>query len=324
MKVYDFDGAVYRGNSAWEFYFFCLRRYPKIILCLPRQIWVLLCCWFGAKPQAVFWQAFYVYFRYVPDVNLLATQFWSERRLQKLNRAYLAVRGKEHLILSSSPECLLKPVCLALNVGFVGSIVDAKTGSANFLGCCGTEKLRRFREQFPKEKIEMFWSTRLSDHPVARQAEKSCIVRGDRVIEWDTILRREAYWRNWINHLLSPEFFRFWCVGWINMAVAWALEASWSLVFSPNFAFTVGYAMSLLFSFVLNSKITFKTVMTMERLGKYILSYIPNFLVQTLTVLLFHNLLHWPHLVAYFLAAIVGTPVTFFCLKFFAFHKRTA
>jgi putative flippase GtrA len=294
-----------------------------MIICLPKQIWVLLCCLFGAKPQVAFWKAFYAYFEYLPDVNHLASQFWNERRLRRLNHAYLAVRQKGDLILSASPDCLLKPVCQTLNVGFIGASVDARTGACSFRGCCATEKLHRFRQQFPKEKIEVFWSTRLSDHPVAQEAEQSYIVRGRRVADWDTILDREGHWRKWLRHFLSPEFFRFWCVGWLNMAVAWVLEASWSLLFSPNLAFSVGYAMSLLCSFVLNSKITFRIAMTVNRLGKYILSYIPNFLVQTLTVLLFHNLLHWPHLLAYFLAAVVGTPVTFFCLKFFAFHKRS-
>lgn len=321
MKVYDFDGAVYRGNSVWEFYWFCLRRHPRILTCLPRQIWVLLCCWFGVKPRAAFWQAFYAYFQYLPDVDDLASEFWNERRLRKLNRAYLAVRGEKDLILSASPECLLKPVCRELGVGFIGAIVDSKTCA--WLGCSATEKLHRFRQQYPKDPIEMFWSTRLSDHPVAQEANKRCVVRGSMVTDWDEIVAREGYWRNWLGHLISPEFFRFWCVGWINMVAAWVLEASWSLLFSPNLAFTIGYLMSLLFSFVMNSKITFRTDMTVYRLGIYVLSYVPNFLVQTLTVLLFHNLLQWPYLLTYFLAAVVGTPVTFFCLKFFAFRKRT-
>jgi putative flippase GtrA len=291
---------------------------------LPRQIWVLLCCWFGARTQAAFWQEFYAYFQFVPDVDHLASRFWDARRLRKLNSAYLAVRREGDLIISSSPECLLKPISRTLGIGFVGSAVDSQTGACHWLGCCATEKLRRFRQQFPKEKIEVYWSTRISDHPVAREAEERRIVRGSRVADWDDIVAREGYWRNWLSHFISPEFFRFWCVGWLNMAAAWILEASWSLIFSPNLAFAVGYVMSLLFSFALNSKITFRTAMTAYRLGKYVLSYVPNFLVQTLTVLFFHNLLHWPYLLAYFLAAIVGTPVTFFCLKFFAFHKQAA
>lgn len=322
MKVYDFDGAVYRGNSIWEFYWFCLRRYPRILFCLPKQIWILLCCWFGAKPQAAFWQEFYGYFQYLPDVEHLASRFWDERRLRKLNQAYLSVQREGDLILSSSPEFLLKPVSLALGIGFIGSAVDVQTGACTFHGCCATEKLRRLRQKYPKEKIEVFWSTRLSDFPVAREAEERCIIRGSHVADWDAVVAREGYWRSWIGHLISPEFFRFWCVGWLNMAAAWVLEASWSVLLSPDIAFAIGYTMSLLVSFVLNSKISFQTAMTMKRLGKYVLSYVPNFLVQMITVLLFHNLLHLPYLLTYFFAAIVGTPVTFFCLKFFAFRKR--
>lgn len=322
MKVYDFDGTVYKGNSVWEFYWFCIIRHPSILRCLPRQLWAMLCYWFGASTKTAFWQAFYMHFRHLPDVDRLANEFWNEKRLRKLSRTYLEVRHQEDLILSATPECLLEPVCKALGVAYMGSLVDPKTGTCTWLACGGTEKLHRFRDHFPQGRIEVFWSARFSDLPVAQIAKKRCIVRGNRVADWDEVLRREGPWREQLRKWVSPEFFRFWCVGWLNMAAAWLLEAVWSLVFAPNLAFAVGYSMSLMVSFSLNSKITFRTQISLHRFWKYVLSYIPNFVVQYLTVLLFHNLLHWPHLLTYFIAAVVGTPVTFFCLKYFAYHKR--
>ena len=31
MNVYDFDNTLYDGESALDFYFFCLKRHPRLI-----------------------------------------------------------------------------------------------------------------------------------------------------------------------------------------------------------------------------------------------------------------------------------------------------
>ena len=30
MNVFDFDGTIYNGDSSKDFFFYCLKRYPKI------------------------------------------------------------------------------------------------------------------------------------------------------------------------------------------------------------------------------------------------------------------------------------------------------
>ena len=37
MNVYDFDETIYHGDSTRDFYFFCLKNYPKIAKYLPMQ-----------------------------------------------------------------------------------------------------------------------------------------------------------------------------------------------------------------------------------------------------------------------------------------------
>ena len=39
MNVYDFDKTIYDGDSTIDFYFYCLKKHPKIILCLPIQLY---------------------------------------------------------------------------------------------------------------------------------------------------------------------------------------------------------------------------------------------------------------------------------------------
>ena len=322
MRVFDFDGALYQGHCLWEFYIFCLWRHPSVLLLLPRQLWALFALWFGAAAPAYFWQSVFSFFAHLPDVNQLAKEFWTDRRLKRINRAYLGPSMEQAVVLSPLPECLLGPPCAALNIPCLGAVVDPHTGACFVPSFSAAEKLACFRAAFPEEEIGAFFSSRLGDEPLARTAKEAYLIRGGRALPWEEYLAKEGRLHAWLRHFLSPEFFRFWCVGWLNMAAAWVLEAGWSLVLSPNLAFTVGYLMSLFVSFILNSKITFRAPVSYLRFWRYLLSYIPNFVVQSLTVLIVHNWLGLPHLLAYFIAAIVGTPVTFCCLKFFAFQKQ--
>ena len=35
MNVYDFDGTIYDGDSTLDFWYFCLKKHPQILLYLP-------------------------------------------------------------------------------------------------------------------------------------------------------------------------------------------------------------------------------------------------------------------------------------------------
>lgn len=322
MKVYDFDGSIYQGNLIWDFYRFCLRRQPRLLCSLPHAVWCALCACFGARPWDDVWAQLYASLLGLSDAPRLAEQFWSEARRARLNPAYLERQAQGDLLLSRAPEYLFAPLKQSLGMSILGAHWDLHGGfHANREGA---ERLRRIRALAPEQELTLFWGSRLTDHALAMKALRRYYVRGKRRQDWDRFVEREGRRWGFMRQWISPEFFRFWCVGWLNMAAAWLLEAFWGFMLPADLGFSVGYGMSLLVSFTLNSTITFHRKLTFHRLLLYILSYVPNFAVQFMTVLLLHNLLHWPYLLVCFLAAVVGTPVTFLCLKFFAFRHHAA
>ncbi len=322
MRAYDFNGTIYRGNCVREFTLFCLLRQPGLVRFLPGQLWAAVSYWFGAITETTFWARFYAYLGGLKNFEETLAAFWTQARLQKLRPLYLAGKSPRDLVLTTSAECLLRPACLSLGLPLIGSVVVPETGAVLGRACSGEEKLRRFRAAYPQGVLESFWSARLSDGAVAMEAGERRIVRGRKTIDWETYEAKEPMLRKWLRACISPEFFRFWCVGWVNLAAAWCLEAGFTLVLPPNIAFTVGYLLSLLVSFFMNSKVTFKVPMTLGRLGPFLLGYIPNFIVQSLTVLLFHNGLGLSPFLAYLIAAVVGTPVTFLTLKLLVFDRK--
>ncbi len=322
MKVYDFDGSIYHGALVRDFYGFCLRRHLELLCHMPSQLWTLLCCCFGTRGMDAFWLKLYTALYRLPDIGSLVASFWQEGRMQRLDAACLAACEPGDCLLSTAPDFLLYPVEQRWKLRIYGAETEEEGRRCVRVNRSVEERLETLRAIPGAARVQLFCGSRLQDHPLAMEAEQRLLVRRGRREDWDLFIRREGKRWGWLRHWVSPEFFRFWCVGWLNMAAAWLLEVGWALVLPKNLAFAVGYGMSLLVSFFLNSTITFRRRMSFSRLGKYVISYLPNFAVQFLTVLFLHNLLHWPYLLTCFLAAVVGTPVTFLSLKFFAFRQK--
>ncbi|MBC2574725.1 GtrA family protein, partial [Clostridium beijerinckii] len=97
----------------------------------------------------------------------------------------------------------------------------------------------------------------------------------------------------------------------------------YSSFLNENIAFIVGYISGLIISFLLNSLITFKEKLQLNKFIKFAISYLPNFIIQNVVVIIVFNLMGLNKLIAYLLAAVIGVPITFILMKFFAFRKKT-
>ena len=92
---------------------------------------------------------------------------------------------------------------------------------------------------------------------------------------------------------------------------------------SKALAFLPGYVTANVVSYLLNSFITFKERLNFVRYLKYFISYIPNFVIQTVIVFAFANLFPTLNSIwAYIAAAIIGVPVTFIIMKVFTFANK--
>lgn len=120
----------------------------------------------------------------------------------------------------------------------------------------------------------------------------------------------------------SKQFIVFVLIGIVNTFNGTVFSYIYSSFLSATVAFLPGYTSALLISYILNSFITFKEKLDFQKLIKFILSSIPNFIIQYIVVIIC-NIIGLHKLFAYILAAIIGVPVTFLLLKFFAFSKNS-
>lgn len=122
-------------------------------------------------------------------------------------------------------------------------------------------------------------------------------------------------------NLITRQFLLFVIVGCINVINGVLFAYLFSLFLQANIAFACGYAVSLTVSYILNSFFVFFRPLSWSYLWRFVLSYVPNFLLQNLFVLLIYNLLNQSKILAYSAAALFSVPITFLALKFFAFRQ---
>lgn len=126
---------------------------------------------------------------------------------------------------------------------------------------------------------------------------------------------RQQFW--------TREFALFIVVGCVNTFngtfLAWLFGFA---VGDANLAFNLGYLTSNVIAYALNSAIIFPTPLSLSRYVKFALSYVPNYIIQNAIVLIFYNWLGFPPMASYLLAAVLGLPITFLCVKIFAFGRR--
>lgn len=184
MNVYDFDNTILRGDSTARFFAFCLRRYPRMWRDAPAQALNGLMFVLRLRKKQVFKQRMLHFVTLIGDVDRAVDDFWAVN-FSRVKGWYPPRHRDDDVIISASPEFLIRPACLRLGVSCViGSPVDKHSGL--FLGpnCHGQEKVNRFRARFPGGKIDEFFSDSRSDTPLAQLATRAWLVNGERLTEW--------------------------------------------------------------------------------------------------------------------------------------------
>ncbi|HIU34759.1 MAG TPA: haloacid dehalogenase-like hydrolase [Candidatus Pullichristensenella excrementigallinarum] len=184
MNVYDFDNTILRGDSTARFFAYCLLRTPRMWLDAPGQILNGLLFLAKARKKQVFKQRMLRFLRWI-DLQSVLPAFW-EKNLSRVKPFYGTAHREDDVVISASPEFLIRPACAHLGISHVmGSPVDPRSGIFRGPNCHGEEKVRRFREAFPQGKIDAFYSDSHSDDPLARLAQRAILVKGDKLLPWN-------------------------------------------------------------------------------------------------------------------------------------------
>lgn len=183
INLYDFDNTIYEGDSSTDFFFYCLKKYPKIAKLLPKIIFSGVKCKLKLITTTELKQVIFLFLKYVDDIDSCVEEFWNTHRIY-IKDFYLAKKHDNDIIISASPEFLLKPICDDLKVMYlIGSRVNKKTGKFTGLNCHDEEKVRRLNKKYDDYEVMEAYSDSKSDIPMLKLAHKSFIVKHDKLIE---------------------------------------------------------------------------------------------------------------------------------------------
>ena len=191
INVYDFDKTIYDGDSSIDFYLFCLKRKKTIILLLPKQVFAMILYKLKIKNKEYFKSQFFSFVKKIDKVDKTIEIFWKQK-IVKIKSWYKSQSETTDVIISASPEFLLKPLEKKLKIKVIASKVSKKTGEFLDKNCYGEEKVRRFNEEFNNKKIANFYSDSMSDLPLMKIAEHAYLVKKDSVEEINIKQQQES------------------------------------------------------------------------------------------------------------------------------------
>ena len=254
MNVFDFDKTIYNGDSTLNFYLFCLKKKPILVLCIFQQLFAAGLYLANIYSKTKFKEKFFCFLNYIDNIDDYVTEFW---QLEKDNICnwYLEIRKNDDVIISASPAFLVEKEAEYLKIHTViASKVDKKCGKYYGENCYGEEKSRRFYEKFPNHQIENFYSDSLSDEPLAKISENAYIVENEKIYAWYTRKKSTSL----IKKIINLFRYGFWgCVTTaINLLIFFIFLRLHMNYILGN---VISYGIAIVISYIFNKKFVFET-----------------------------------------------------------------
>ena len=184
MNVYDFDQTIFYPDSSYSFVMYCLRHYPRaVISCLPGDALCLYEVYNKTGSTQKLKENIFSFLKYVDDVDTLVEDFWAQNQC-RIGSWYLRQAKHDDLIISASPDFLVRPMAEKLGVALIATPMDKYSGLILGLNCHDREKVRRFYGEYPDGHVDEFYSDSLSDAPMAVIADRAYMIKKEAIRPW--------------------------------------------------------------------------------------------------------------------------------------------
>ena len=185
MRVYDFDKTIFFPDSSACFIRYCLRRYPRAVLRALPSAGVIGLRWALKQAETKeLKEQLFSFLPYLDNVDAIVREFWDHYRCH-IGEWYRKQMREDDLIISASPDFLLRPVAEELGVELIATHMDPHTGRIIGNNCHDAEKVCRFLKVHPGETPDAFYSDSLSDSPMAWFSKEAWLVKnGNELVPW--------------------------------------------------------------------------------------------------------------------------------------------
>jgi len=309
MNIYDFDGTIYDGDSGIDFIKYSLKRKPFSVLKS-----IIKTCFKYLKykrGKIEFEEVKESIFSFVPNIKNLNQYLdkFVKKNKNKIKKFYLNQKRKDDFVITASLDFYVKPLCHSVGIKrIVATKYDVKSGKIIGKNCKGQEKARIISRMFENKKFAKVYTDSKNDFPLFEYATKSYIVKKNEVIE---------YYEGYVfkKNLFDFDFILFVFCGALGTLTNFIFSSLISRKVDPVISYVGGYLISLFVTYLLNMIYIFKRKLKISDFIKFVISYIPNFIILFSFVYIFINKLEFNKYLVYLLAALIGLPITFIILK---------
>jgi len=327
INVYDFDHTIYDGDASVDFILYCMLRHPRTWKYFPSQGIAIMKYLLDDMSRKEIKQVAFAFLRDIPDVENLVRRFWDSHE-HKIKPWYLAQKQTTDLIISASPEFLLKPIAEKLGIATpIATVMDPQTGKINGENCRAKEKVTRFKAAYPSAHITACYSDSLSDTPLLELADNAYIVKKHTITELQVHLNdkmgrvtiKETMLQN---KALLRELFLYGIIGGstaaLDIVLFKAFRTAGIQLLIANF---MSVSISLAASFILNAKYNFKKTDNLhKRATKFFAIGYFGWLVQS--IILWVGVDHWGirELFVKIFAVFIAAAIQYVLNKFLTFR----
>ena len=162
-----------------------MRHYPRAVLkAVPGTLWqFVVYLREGRKDAGKLKESMFSFLNRLDSVESIVQDFWAEN-FDRIEAWYLAQKRGDDLIISASPDFLLRPAAEKLGVALIATPMNPYTGTIMGKNCHDREKVRRFLEHYDRDSVENFHSDSLSDSPMAELADRAWMVKDHLCFSW--------------------------------------------------------------------------------------------------------------------------------------------
>lgn len=187
INAYDFDETIYDGDSSVDFYKYCLKRKPSIIIMAPIQVYGVLLYALKIKNKDFMKERIFSFLKRINNIDDYIEDFWKTHK-KNIKEWYLKQKKKSDVIISASPEFLLKPLEKELGVErIIATKVNKYNGKFESKNCHDYQKIKRYEaEMRRKDDIKRFYSDSFkSDKAMFEYAEEAYLVKKNKIEKID-------------------------------------------------------------------------------------------------------------------------------------------
>lgn len=183
MNVYDFDNTIYNGESAFDFFKYCLKKKPVLLKVLFPIVWDLIKYKSCRMSTEEFYQrgAYYTetFFTLFDDIYAEISEFW-DKNLHKIKPFYKEVQREDDVIVTANVNILVEEIFKRLGIKhYIATTFDMEKGKLVEI-CFSDVKVKRFKEEYG-DKIDDFYTDSMNDAPLMAMADRVYMVRKNRI-----------------------------------------------------------------------------------------------------------------------------------------------